>query len=135
MGSAITYALVMVLLRKQSAREGFVSFIAQQNLYATPIAALLLVILWQQGEATPFVALDGRALWLFAVIGTLGVAGQLALGYAFSRAEAARLGVLDYTGFIWGAGLAFLWFGEVPTLYTFIGVSLIILGAIAAIRR
>jgi drug/metabolite transporter (DMT)-like permease len=113
MASAVTYALVMVLLRKQSAREGFVSFIAQQNIYATPVAALLLLILWGRGDVAPYVALDPPALLLFAAIGALGVAGQLALGYAFSRAEAARLGVLEYTGFIWGAGLAWLWFGEV----------------------
>jgi drug/metabolite transporter (DMT)-like permease len=135
MGSAVTYALVMVLLRKQSAREGFVSFIAQQNLYATPVAALLLFVLWDRGDPAPFAALDAQSAALFAVIGTLGICGQLALGYAFSRAEAARLGVLDYTGFIWGAGLAWLWFGEVPTSATLVGVSLIVIGAITAIRR
>jgi S-adenosylmethionine uptake transporter len=133
--SAVTYALVMVMIRKQSAREGFVSFITQQNVYATPVALALLAGLSMTGGLAPYQALDGPSAGLFVAAGLLGVAGQMALGYAWSRAEAARLGVLEYTGFIWGAGLAFVVFDEMPAPATIVGVVLIVSGAILSARR
>jgi S-adenosylmethionine uptake transporter len=58
----------------------------------------------------------------------------VALTWAYRLAEASRLGALDYTAFLWAAGLGFLIFGEVPSPPTLAGAALIIGGALLAIR-
>ncbi len=71
--------------------------------------------------------------WL-AAVGALGTAGHAALAWAYRRAEASRLGALDYTAFVWATGLGFLVFGEVPSAATLAGAALIVLGALLAAR-
>jgi S-adenosylmethionine uptake transporter len=132
LGSAVTYALVMVLIRRRSAAEGFVSFVTQQNLYAAVLAALLLLL---TGGSAPQVMAESSTLGLVLLTGLLGAAGQLALGFAYARAEAARLGATEYTGFIWGAAAAYILFAEIPAPATWAGTLLIISGAVLAARR
>ena len=70
----------------------------------------------------------------FAAVGLLGTAGHVALAWAYGRAQASRLGAIEYTAFVWAAGIGLLFFGEVPSLATLAGAALIIVGAVVAAR-
>jgi drug/metabolite transporter (DMT)-like permease len=127
LASAVTYALAMVLLRARARKDSLVVIVALQNI----VPALILVAPAGFVWITP-----GGYDWAYlAVIGTLGVAGHLLLANAFSRAEAARLAPLDYTSMLWALLFGYVFFAEVPTLYTFAGSGLIIVGALVASRR
>jgi S-adenosylmethionine uptake transporter len=78
---------------------------------------------------------DGADLAMFLLSGLLGTSGHLLLTYAFSRANASRLAPTEYTSLVWAAIIGFTMFGEVPTLYTFAGAALIVLGAFTLARR
>jgi S-adenosylmethionine uptake transporter len=124
--SAVTYALVLVLLRKQAQRDPPVTIVL---FHAAVPATLLLVpaiLVWQ-----PLAASDAA---LFLLVGGLGVAGHLLLTRAFARAEASRLAPTEYTGIVWAALIGLTIFGEVPTWTTALGAILIV-GGCLMLRR
>lgn len=119
---AIFYALSMVMMRQQSAKDSTITIVAMSNVLAFLLVTPLMAVQWQ-----PLV--EGHAL-VFALAGLLGTGGHLCLAWAYSRAHAGRLGILEYTAFIWGSVFGFLLFSEVPTIWTIVGASMIIVACL-----
>lgn len=124
--AAFFYAVTMVSLKARAARDSLATIVVLQNAFA----ALLVLPLGLAAWVPPSPAAMG---WL-ALIGLLGTAGHMALTWAYRRAEASRLGALDYTALIWATGLGFLVFAEVPSAATLAGAALIVGGALLAAR-
>lgn len=92
-------------------------------------------ILWSTTVATlgvslvaPFVwqPVDSAHIWAFALMGVLGTAAQAMLIRAFSLAEAAAVAPFGYTGLVWAALWGWLFFGDMPDLWTFVGAAIIV---------
>lgn len=64
-------------------------------------------------------------LWLIA-IGVCGIVGQLWITHGFKTGDATALMPLDYARIIYGVVLGYLFFGELPGLWSYIGMALII---------
>lgn len=121
MGANLTYATGMVLLRARAAKDPLPVIVLLQNWVPAVLIAPLAAMSW----TTP-----APAQWaMFAGIGALGAAGHVLLTWAFARATAARIGVVEYTVIVWGAAIGYVFFGEVPGLATLAGAVLIVLGA------
>ncbi len=50
-------------------------------------------------------------------------------------APASRLGILEYTGFLWASLFGFAVFREVPNLDTVFGAAIIVAACLVALRR
>jgi S-adenosylmethionine uptake transporter len=124
--AAVSYALVMVLLKSRASQDPLPTIVLLQNVLPAGFVAPFGALAW-----TPP---SGNTLLWFALIGVFGTAGHLALAWAYGRADASRLGVLEYTAFVWGVLIGFVWFGEVPSPATLAGTALIIAGAILVAR-
>lgn len=118
LASAVVYAASMVMLRRQAQRD--------------PASTIVLVMqIVPLAIATPFAAAawvppPGWVWGVFVLIGLIGVGGHMCLTWAYARAPAGRLGVIDYTALPWAAGLGFAVFGEVPGLPVWLGGALIV---------
>lgn len=66
-----------------------------------------------------------QLLWLVA-IGVLGIIGQGWLTHGFKTGDASALIPLDYARIVYGAVLGYLFFGEIPGLWSYVGMALII---------
>jgi S-adenosylmethionine uptake transporter len=111
LGSALLYAINLVLQRKLALLAGAVEVATFQNLIVAVILALF-------------------APWV-AVIPTWPVLGTTALGllsWAYARAEAQVLVPIEYTAFLWAALLGWLIFAEPVGPATLAGAALIVLG-------
>ena len=64
--------------------------------------------------------------------GLFGTVGHLAMAWGYARAEAARLGALEYTAFIWATLFGWAFFSETPSPLVFAGAVLIVAGAVVA---
>lgn len=126
LASAITYALSMIALKSRAARDPVPTIVLLQNVFAVLLLAPLGVWHW-----TP---LGLPTLGLFAVIGVLGTLGHLCLAWAYGRSDASRLGVLEYTAFVWAVLIGVVVFAEIPAPMTVAGAALIIGGALIASR-
>lgn len=120
--SAMTYALAMVLLRARAQVDPLPTIVLFQNLGPTVLLALPAFAVWQ----TPSL----EHLGIFLLIGALGVTGHTLLTEAFAQAEAARLAPVHYVVLVWGIVFGFLFFAEIPTLWTLAGAALIVVATL-----
>jgi S-adenosylmethionine uptake transporter len=127
LGSALAFSGVLVLARRQSQHDSMWTILLVQNL----LPALLLAPL-----ATPgWRPLHTPDLLPIAAAGALATVGLLALTHAFSHLEASRVAPVEYTSFVWAAGLGWLLFGEMPSATTAVSALLIVGGCLLLLRR
>ncbi len=120
LGSAVLYAINLVVQRHQAQLASPVEVAFFQNALVLPLLAPL-------------------APWYGAVPGPVGLAwvcgaaalafvSLLLLSWAYARAEAHRLLPVEYSAFVWSALMGYLWFAERLDAATCAGVVLIVAG-------
>ncbi|MBI1778001.1 MAG: DMT family transporter [Proteobacteria bacterium] len=120
---ASAYAAVSLIIKSIAARE---------NAYAVVLYVSGLMSCLSLGPAlfmwtTP----SPSALWMMALIGALGTTGWLAFAQAFKLADASALAPYDFMRLPFIAAPAYLVFGEVPDLWTWIGAAVIFTSSLA----
>jgi drug/metabolite transporter (DMT)-like permease len=124
--SPVTYALAMVLLRKQAGSEPVTRIVFMQSV----LISCAIVPFMAFSTRLPFGVEIGKVL----AIGLLGTAGNFILATAFSRAEAAKVAVAEYTGLIWAALIGYAFFAETPRTVVWFGAVMIITGCAVVAR-
>jgi len=125
--AALSFACVMLLARRQSRSDSVWTILLLQTVL--PMLLLAAPAAW---DWKPVLRSD---LALILLAGGLGTLGLLSLTHALAHLEASRVAPLEYSGFVWAAGLGYLLFGEVPTLATATSAALIIGGCLMLLRR
>jgi S-adenosylmethionine uptake transporter len=125
--SAVTYALVLILLRARANVDPVPVIALMQNLLPALLLAPFAFAVWR----TP----TNAHVALFLVVGAMGVSGHLLLTHAFKRAEVGRLAPIHYTILVWGILFGWLFFNEVPGQTTLFGAVLIIVATLLAQGR
>ncbi|MDQ0472753.1 S-adenosylmethionine uptake transporter [Labrys wisconsinensis] len=119
---AFFYALSMVLMRQQSAKDSTMTIVVLSNAWAMLLALPVMAVQWQP--------LTRAHLMVFVIAGLLGTCGHLCLAWAYSRAHAGKLGILEYSAFLWAVTFGFLFFSEIPTLWTIAGAVMIMIACL-----
>ncbi len=65
-------------------------------------------------------------LWLLCAVGVLGIGGQALITHGFTVGDATALVPLDYFRIVYSAILAYLIFGELPGVWSYAGMALIV---------
>jgi drug/metabolite transporter (DMT)-like permease len=125
-GSAVTYAFSLVLLRQRAQRDALVTIVLFQNIVPGVIVATPALMNWTMPGSMD--------LLILVILGAMGVGGHYLLGMAFRRAEASKLAVAEYSALIFATLLGLLFFNEIPGLATFAGTLLIVAGTLIALR-
>jgi drug/metabolite transporter (DMT)-like permease len=118
LGSAIAY----VLVRKLSQSEDSSVIIFYFPMIALPVSILL------PGES--FVLPDGQALMLLILVGIFTQIGQIGLTKAMQTEVAGKATAYSYVQVIFAVILGWMVFDEIPSLWTWVGGSLIVMGAL-----
>lgn len=126
-GSAVTYALSLTLLRQRAQQDALITIVTFQHVVPAVLMAAPAAMVW--------VPPDGADFAIYALIAVMGVAGHLLMGMAFKRAEASKLAVAEYSALIYAAVLGYLVFAEIPGLATLAGTALIVAGTALAMRE
>ena len=127
LGSAVCYAVNIVLMRRQSQ--------AAEPLEINFFQSITVAVLWLC--VVPFLGWpDWPGEWWGWLIAAalMSTAGGLIFSWAYARADASYLAVTEYSGFLWAAALGWIVFSEHVSLYTLAGASLIVGGCIIAAR-
>jgi drug/metabolite transporter (DMT)-like permease len=123
---AATYAAVSLIIKSVADRESSITTVLYVSglisLMSLPVAATV----WQWPSL--------QALLLMAAIGALGTAGWFAFAKAFQLADASALAPYDFMRLPFVAVPAWLFFAEVPDLWTWVGAA-VIFGSSAVVTR
>ena len=124
--SALFYAYNLILQRRQALIAGPTEIALFQNL---SIAGMLLL------AAPWFAVMPTHAQWPAVLASAaLAFASQMLLSWAYARAEAQRLLVVEYTAFIWAAMVGYVAFDEALTPAILGGAALIVAGCLIVAR-
>lgn len=95
-----------------------------------PLSLLLGIVLGIGSWVTP-APLD----WLlFALLGLCGAGVQYCVVFAYRAARGATVAPMEYSALLWTAALGWLFWAEVPTLWTLAGAAVIIVGGLIVLR-
>jgi drug/metabolite transporter (DMT)-like permease len=122
-GSSVAYVLVRRLSRHEDASVIIFYF----PLIALPLSVLML--------GDQFVMPSAEALVLLLLVGIFTQIGQLGLTHAMRHESAGKAAAYSYAQVIFAVLLGWAVFGEMPSLWTWVGGSLIIAGALLNLIR
>lgn len=115
--SSFAWAISLIFIKMLSRTDSAVTITIYMVLLMTPMSLIPAIAVWEW----PTLEMFG---WLVA-IGVLGTIGQLTVVQALKEGETHVVMPIDFTKLIWAAGLGFLWFGEIPTAFTWAGGAMI----------
>jgi drug/metabolite transporter (DMT)-like permease len=116
--SSFSWAIALIIITVLGRTECTITITAYMVLLMTPMSLLPALAVWEWPTMAQFV-------WLL-FIGIMGTIGQLSVVQAMKDGETHVVMPIDFTKLIWAAGLGFLWFGEIPTAFTWAGGAMIV---------
>ncbi|HRJ62039.1 MAG TPA: DMT family transporter, partial [Azospirillaceae bacterium] len=126
-GAAFFYALSAVQIRALSGSATALGMVALFLAAATLVGGALSWSGW--------VPLAAKDFALVAVMGVMGVGGQVFMTLAYRLGPAGLVAPFEYTGLIWATGIGFMWFGDAPTLAVIVGGAVVIASGLYIYRR
>jgi S-adenosylmethionine uptake transporter len=127
-GSALCYAMNIILMRRQSLVAEPIEIAFYQSVVVVLTLAAVLPIV---GVSLPPLG-EWPELLLAAF---LAISSLLLLSWAYARAQASYLATTEYTSFLWAALFGWLIFAEPLSPFTVAGACLIVAGCVLAARR
>jgi drug/metabolite transporter (DMT)-like permease len=125
--SALGWAGVILIVKRLTTTDSSITITAWMVVLMSPMALVPALFVWVWPNAAEW-------CWL-AVAGIAGTLGQLAVTQAFRVADTSAVMPFDFTKLIWASLLAYLVFGEVPSIWTWIGGIVIFGGALYVALR
>ena len=117
LAGAFTYA-AGALLTRMVRSDSVATSVMWSAVVGTIASSIVVPMFWQ-----PIAAGD---LWAFGALAVFGTVSQYLLVKAFSAAEAGALAPFGYTGLIWAGLWGFVFFGQLPDVWTVTGAVIIV---------
>ncbi|KJY84293.1 hypothetical protein TW81_05580 [Vibrio galatheae] len=119
LGTTVTLALFNLTARKLPSQQSVVSTLFWTSVLSLPISATLALIYWQP-ISLPQILLILISAGLILTYNGLAV-------MAYQRAPASSIAVAENSGLMFVALFGVMWFGEVPSWLTALGIVMIVL--------
>ena len=111
-------ALYMLLTRRISGQDHALVTTFQTSLIGAGITSALVLLVWQAPTAEQWLLLLG--------VGFVATCGHYLIVRAYDYGEASMLAPLAYTEMIMATVVGWLFFGDFPDVWTFVGVGILI---------
>ena len=126
-GSAMTIACNMMLIRILSQQDDTRTVVLTFSFFLSLFTLPPALFVWQ----TP----SWEVLGALVLCGLLATAAHLLLTRAMSIAEMSAIAPLDFVRLLFAAAIGFIWFAEVPDIWTAVGAIVIAGSAVYIARR
>lgn len=120
-------ACLIIITRALTASESRLTVMSYSAGFGLLFLTMPAVLAWQP--------LELRHLSLLGLVGLTGTAGQFLMVGAFQIAEASALAPVDFLRLIFAVVAGYIFFGEVPDLWTWAGAMIIITAVAFATHR
>lgn len=125
--SAACAGMVMVIIRLLSRTDSPTTILTFQAIGVGLIMAFPAFYFWKWPTAQEWMLLVG--------IGIVSYLGQMGNIYAYKWGEASVLASIDYARLLYATLFGYLFFADLPGVYTLLGAAIIIAASIYTIRR
>ena len=115
--AASAFAASIVVIKIMSRTETTVSMTLYQSLFGLPIVTIAMVPFW----TTPSIG----QLAVLVLLGPLGTLAHMSFAHSFKQADVSAVTPVEFTKLIFASSFGYLFFGEVPEVWTWVGGSLI----------
>lgn len=122
MGASVSSGLVYILISKIGQTDHPVVIVNYFMAIATIVGGLLAIPYWKQPVGVEWLLLGS--------LGIFGFFGQLYMTKAFQVASTNVVAPLNYMEVLFTGALGILWFGELYSLWTLLGIALILGGLV-----
>ena len=119
--SAIGWGVSMTIVKLLSRTESSVTITSYNVVLMTPLALFAALFVWVWPTWT-------QLAWL-AVIGLLTTAASLGFTQAIKESEINVVMPIDFFRLVWIAIIGYVFYGEIPTIFTWIGGTMIFASA------
>lgn len=123
LAGAALIAVAQLMLKAMSHRDATETLVAWNLVVTVPLALIPTLLVWTPPSP--------GTLALLALQGVLGAGNMAMMTYAFGLVDASLIAPMDFLRLPMVAVLAFMFFGEVPSMTTWIGAGVIVAGALA----
>ncbi len=121
LASAAVWAVTMIIIKQLSRTDSAFTITAYMVILMTPMSLVAAVPVWTWPNLN-------QLGWL-AACGVTGTVAQFLMAQAFRSADTSVVLPLDFMKVVWGALIAWLWFGELVGIWTWVGAVIIFIGA------
>ena len=115
-------ALVVVSIKQLARTEPTRVIMFYYAFWNAVFALIPTVFVWVQPQ--------GWEWALLTLIGFLGISGQWMITTGLTKGDASALAPLDYSRIVYAAALGFILFGEIPGVWSFAGMGIIVAASI-----
>lgn len=115
------WGIILVIMKALGRSDSPPTMVAYMVVIMTPLSLIPALFHWQWPT--------WEQLGLLALMGLIGTAGHLSLTQALRLADTAVVVPIDFFKLIWAALFGYLFFSEVPDMFTWIGGVMIFAGA------
>jgi drug/metabolite transporter (DMT)-like permease len=111
--SALFMSVTHIIIKNLTKTESSVTLTIYMTVFITPLTLIAALPFWQ----TPTL----EQLLLMFAIGIFGNISQLSRAHSYRFADLSALMPLEFVRLLWMAGFGFVFFGEVPDIWTWVG--------------
>ena len=119
--SALAWAATLIVIRVLGRSESSITITSYMNILLALLSLVPALLVWRTPEGVAW-------LWLLA-IGVTGTLGQVAVAQSLKEAETAVVTPFDFFKLPWVALFGYLFFGEVPDAFVWLGGAMIFAAA------
>ena len=116
-GSAAIWSVALMVIKVMTRTDSSITISLYASLFLSPIVFAAAIPFWEMPS--------WEQLARMFVLAAFGTAAQTLMNQSLKLADASVVLPVDFTKLIWAAMLGFLFFGEVPDVYTYIGGAMI----------
>ena len=113
LGSAVFWASGLVMTKVLSRTDSTLTIVFYSSAFYALFTFPLAMSFWSW--------VDLNELLLLILVGILAFFAHLAVTMSLKQAEATVVMPMDFTRLLWAAVISYLWFGEFPDMWTWIG--------------
>jgi len=115
------WGIILVVMKALGRRDSPPTMVAYMVVIMTPLSLIPALFFWQWPT--------WEQLGLLALMGLVGTAGHLTLTQALRLADTAVVVPIDFFKLVWASLFGYIFFTEVPAVFTWVGGVMIFAGA------
>lgn len=115
--SSVFWAATLLVVKVLARTDSGMTIVFYSSIYFTLFASAPAIYFWVW--PTP------EQLGLMVLLGLMALVAHLAMARALKEAETTAIMPVDFTRLLWAAAAGYLWFGEFPDFWTWVGGAVV----------